>query len=133
MMEASKIKSEKGFIALITVLMVLLVALTVGLTISFLTINEAQMSLQKSQSFQAYYTANACAEMALVKLKKDKNYRGGETSNTGAGICYIFPIEDNWIIKTMSYFSGQIKKIKIVVSQLKPEVVVESWEEVADF
>ena len=124
---------QKGFIALITVLILLGIVLIIGLSSSFLSIGEASMSLQKSQSSQAYYLANLCAEDALMKLKIDPNYSGNETINIGNGSCQILSIEGNWTIKVSGNFYNQIKKIKIIVSQINPEMVIDSWQEVAEF
>ena len=123
----------KGFIALITILLILGVVLIVGLGISQLSIGEAKMSLQKSQSSQAYYLANLCAEDALMKLKEDINYPGDETINIENGTCQILPIEGTWTVKISANSQNQIKKMKIVVSQINPNMIIDSWQEVAEF
>lgn len=132
MMGVSKFM-DKGFIALITVLIILGVVLVIGLGMSQLSLSEAQMSLQKSQSSQAFYLANLCAEQALMKLKENNNYPGGEIINMGNGSCQILPIEGNWTVKVSANFQNQIKKIRIVVSQVNPEIIIDSWQEVAEF
>lgn len=124
---------SSGFIALLTVLIIFAIALLVGLSLSFLSISEATMGLQKSQSSQAYFLTNLCAEQALMKLKEDINYPGSEIIEIEGGNCQILPIEGNWVIKVFGNFRNQIKKIKIVVSQVNPEMIISSWQEVADF
>ena len=126
-------KNLGGFIALITVLIILGVVLLVGLGISQLSIGEAQMSLQKYQSSQAFYLANLCAEDALMKLKNDSNYLGNETITIGRESCQILPIEGQWTVKVSANFQNQIKKIKIVINQINPEMIIDSWQEVPDF
>jgi hypothetical protein len=128
-----KLKTNNGFIALVTVLIIFAIVLLVGLSISLLSINEAQMGLRKSQSSQAYFLANLCAEDALMKLKEDINYSGNETIEIEGGSCQILPIEGKWTIKTISNFQNQVKKIKIMVSQVNPKMIISSWQEVADF
>ena len=128
-----KLKTNNGFIALVTVLIIFAIVLLVGLSISLLSINEAQMGLRKSLSSQAYYLANLCAEDALMKLKEDINYSGNETIGIGGGSCQILPIEGNWTIKTISNFQNQVKKIKIIVSQANPQMLISSWQEVSEF
>jgi hypothetical protein len=128
-----KLKTNNGFIALVTVLIIFAIVLLVGLSISLLSINEAQMGLKKSQSSQAYYLANLCAEDALMKLKEDINYSGNETIEIEGGSCQILPIEGKWTIKTISNFQNQVKKIKIIISQVNPKMIISSWQEVADF
>jgi len=121
-----------GFIALITVLIIFAIALLIGLSVSLLSISEAQMGLKKFQSSQASYLANLCAEEALMKLKENINYSGNESIEIEGG-CQILPIEGKWIVKTISNFQNQVKKIKIVVSQVNPKMIISSWQEVADF
>lgn len=123
----------KGFIALTTVLLISAVALLIGTGISFFSVSEANIALQKSQSSQAYYLANLCSEHALMELKEDSNYSGAETINTEAGVCEILPIEGNWTIKVFGSSADQIKKMKIIISQIDPEIIISSWLEVADF
>lgn len=127
------LKPNKGFIALITVLIIFAIALLIGLSLALLSISEAFMGLKKTQSSQAYYLANLCAEQALIRLKEDINYPGGEIIEAVGGSCQIFPIEGNWTVKISSDFQNQTKKIKIVVDQVNPEMAISSWQEVPDF
>jgi len=125
--------NHRGFVALITVSIVFVIALIVGLSVSWLSINEVMMGFAKTKSSQAYYLANLCAEEALMKLKEDINYPGGEIIEIREGNCQILPIEGSWIIKVLSSFQNQTKKIKIVVSQVNPKMVIESWQQVSEF
>lgn len=124
---------NRGFIALVTILIISAVALLVCLSISFFSLGEAQMSLQKNQSSQAHYLANLCAEEALMKLKEDINYQGNEVFIFEQGSCQILSIEGSWTIKVLADCSNQIKKLKIVVSQVNPKTEISSWQEVPDF
>jgi type II secretory pathway component PulK len=126
-------KKVKGFIALITVLIILAITLAVGISLSLGSISETRTGLQKTQSSTAYYLANLCTEEALMKLKENSNYAGNEIINMENGSCEILPIEGNWIIKVLANSSGQVRKMKIVISQINPEMIINSWEEVAEF
>jgi hypothetical protein len=145
-MEITSIKNKKGFtcqifaqqnlggfIALITVLIILIITLLIGLSFSLLSINETKMGLNKTQSSQAYFFANLCAEQALMNLKENINYSGNETIVLDNNSCQILPIEGQWIIKTVGSSQNQIKKMRILVSQVNPQMIIESWQEVADF
>ncbi len=106
----------------------------IGLSVSFLSIGEASMSLQQSQSSQAYYLANLCAEEALIELKEDSDYTG-ETVNIENGSCtsLVSPAVGAWTVEISADFQNQIKKIKIVINQINPEMIINSWQEVAEF
>lgn len=122
----------QGFVALVTVLIISAIALLIGLSISLLSIGEVKMSLQKSQSSQAYYLANLCAEEALMKLKNDIDYSGEVLNDIENGSCIIL-VEGNWIVKVSANFSNQTKKIKIIIGQINPQMIISSWQGVADF
>lgn len=123
----------KGFVALTTVLIILAISLIFGLGISLLSISEMTMGLEKNFSSRAYYLANLCAEEALMKLKENSNYSGNETIAVDNGSCQILPVEGNWQVKTVGNSQKQIKKMKIVISQINPQMIIQSWQEVADF
>jgi hypothetical protein len=127
------VKNNSGFIALVTILIIFAIALLIGVNLNLLAISEAKMGLKQIQSSQAYYLANLCAEEALMKLKENINYSGNETITIENGECQILPIEGNWTIKVLSQFRNQIKKVKIVVEQVNPEIEISSWEQVPDF
>jgi len=124
---------DKGFVALVTILIISAVALLIGVSVSLISVGEAKMSLEENQASQAYYLVNLCAEMALMKLKENINYLGDEVINIGDESCYILPIEGNWIVRASAIFSDRFKRIKIVISQVNPEIIIASWQEAPDF
>ena len=125
----------RGFIALITIFIILAIALVLGLSFGLLAISESTMSLDQFKSSQAYFLANLCAEHALMELKEDIIYIGNESPPVGVegGGCQILPIEGQWIIKTQGNFQNEVKKMRISVSQVNPKMIISSWQEVADF
>jgi len=123
----------RGFIALITVFIIISIALLISLGFGLLSIGEMDMGFKKTQSSQAYFLANLCAEQALMKLKEDINYQGQETINIENDSCQILQIEGQWIIKTIGNMQNNIKKMRISVNQVNPQMIIDSWQEVADF
>jgi nitrate/TMAO reductase-like tetraheme cytochrome c subunit len=123
----------KGFIALITIFIILAILLLLGLSFGLLAISETNMSLEKTKSSQAYFLANLCAEQALMKLKENTSYSGNEVININNGSCQILQIEGQWIIKTQGNFQNDVKKMRISVSQVNPQMIIDSWQELADF
>jgi nitrate/TMAO reductase-like tetraheme cytochrome c subunit len=126
-------KTDNGFIASITIFIVLAIVLLSGLSFGLLAISEMNMSLEKTQSSQAYFLANLCTEQALMKLKENVDYSGSEIINFEGGNCQILPIEGKWTVKILSNFQNQIKKTKIIIAQVNPKMIISSWLEVADF
>ena len=121
----------EGFIALVALLIILGIIILIGLTVSQLSIGEAQMAFQRSQSLQAYYLASLCGERALITLKENSSY-AGENINIEGGSCEIY-VEGNWILRVKADFQNQVKKIRVIISQINPQITIQSWQEVADF
>ena len=126
-------KNLEGFIALITDFIIISIALLISLGFALLGISEMDMGFKKTQSSQAYFLANLCAEQALMKLKEDINYQGPETINIDNSNCQILQIEGQWIIKTIGNAQNNIKKMRISVSRVNTKIIIDSWQEVADF
>ncbi|TSC75291.1 MAG: hypothetical protein G01um101430_498 [Parcubacteria group bacterium Gr01-1014_30] len=124
---------NRGFIALITILMVSAVALLIGSGLSFLSIGEAKMSLQKNKSSQAHYLVTACVEEALMRLKNNINYPGNEIISLAEGSCQVLPIVGNWTLRVSADYANQVKKVRVIINQVNPSMEISSWQEVADF
>ncbi len=132
-MKLNSIEKQKGLVALMAVLIILVIALAIGIGLSLRSITGMIMSLQNVQSSEAYYLTNLCAEQALMKLKENRDYPGAETINVQEGQCTILPVEGRWIIKVSATSSDQVKKMVIVINKISPKMIINSWEEVADF
>lgn len=127
----------RGYIALISVLIISAVLLLIALGASQFSLGQSTMAIQRNQSLKSYYLAQACAEEALMRLKEDLGYRGEEVLNINGASCQILRIEGSGnkdrIIKTLSNAHNQTKKIKIEIERVNPEIEIKSWQEVADF
>ncbi len=129
--------NQKGYIALISVLIVTALVLLIASSANLASISESDMGLKEQQTWEAYYLATACAEEALMNLRKDLNYSGNETLTFIDGECTILNIggtgnQDRTIKASGSAF-GLVRKIKIEINRIRPEIEIESWQEVADF
>ena len=131
------LSSERGYIALITVSIIMAVVLLIVISASQLSISESEMALKQSRSAESFYLASACAEIALEKLKNNLNYGGNENIAINNNQCVILPIEGtgnkNRIIKTESRLNDQYRKIVVKLAQINPQTVILSWQEVANF
>jgi len=127
----------KGYIALISVLIISAVLLLITLSASHFGIGRSTMALQKNQATESYYLAQACGEETLMKLKEDLGYRGEEILNINGNACNILSVEGKGnkdrVIKVSSSTYNQFKKIKIEIKRVNPETEIKSWQEVANF
>lgn len=148
---------DRGFVALITILIVTSIALILGTTIILKSITQGTNSLADEQAAQAWAAANACAEYALARISTNgtstwdivSGYRGNESLPNGSianiGLtpsgsnvsCSIATIEagtnDSRIIKATSTVGDFTRKIRISAATNTPSLVISSWSEVGDF
>lgn len=121
----------KGFIALTSVIIIMVVSLVLGMSLSSLSINEMIMGLNQSFSLKAYYLARLCAEEGLIRLK-DNNYQGEDILKLEDGQSCKLIVKGNYVMGEAD-FEGHIKKIQVVVSKVNPKMIIESFKEVASF
>ena len=136
-MSNDKLKNQKGYIALISVLIITGAVLFIAINTSLFGISEAGMGLQKSQSSEAFYLAILCAEDALMSLKENLDYYGEETLTIGQGNCTILQVKGSGnkdrVVETTGTIYNQTRKIKIEIGRVDPKMEIDSWREVVDF
>jgi len=129
--------NQKGYIALILILIILGLTLMIAISANLSGISEADMGLQKSQSSESFYLATLCAEDALMKLKRNLGYPGNETLTIGEGNCNILSVEGsgntNRVVKTAGNIYNQTRRIRIQINVVNPKMKINSWQEVVDF
>lgn len=127
----------RGYIALISILIISAVLTLIVFSASHLSISQLTMALEKNQAKESYYLAQACAEEALMKLKEDVGYRGNEVLNIDGHTCNILNVEGRGnkdrVVKTSSNAYNQVKKIKITIKEVNPLLDFKSWLQVAEF
>ena len=132
-----KIKTQEGYIALISVLIISATIFVLAINASLFGVAESDMGLQKFQSSAAFYLATLCAEDALMKLKDDLKYQGDEILTVDDETCTILPLEgggnQNRVIMTTGVVGGKVRKIKIEIDQVNPVMKIKSWREVVEF
>ncbi|HEB14148.1 MAG TPA: hypothetical protein ENI09_01930 [candidate division WWE3 bacterium] len=129
--ETRKLKSERGYIAFITLLILSAIILLAGVTLALLSISQAQQSLAAEKGEIAYSLAEGCMEDALLSSFFDENYAGGTTS-TPEGSCLISvsKIADNWVlISTATIDSGYKRRIRVNILR-GTDLQVLSWQQI---
>ena len=81
-------KSNAGFIALITVLLVSVATLLIASTLIYLGGSESLQGFQFAESLSALQIGDSCIEEALFRLKNSAVYSGNSIS-IGAGSCDV--------------------------------------------
>lgn len=137
-MPALKRKENSGFIALITaiVLSAILITTAVALNqLSFFARSEISNAEYKERSIAL---AEACLDMALLRLAQNPAYPGGEiVTVTASDSCAIRPVLRNTpqsgqnTIETRAVFQEATTNLKIVVKASNFSIL--SWDEVPSF
>ena len=131
-----KFLKNKGYIALITVLILGAVSLAIAVSLLLLGTGSALTSYTQEQSAQARSLADACSFEALNRIAMDNNFAGTRNLSLGYGTC-SFTVTNlggaNRQINATGTVGIIVRKNKITTNALTPQVTVNYWQEVADF
>jgi len=128
--------TKSGFVILLTVLIIGAVGLSVATTFLLLGVDSSRTSLDYLRGKQARYLADTCAEEGLQKIWESSSYSGTGTVSVGAGSCTYTVIDlggSNRQINATGTVNTTIRRVKILIGQLNPQISVSSWQEVAGF
>lgn len=130
-------QNQKGYIALISVVFISSLLVLIVVSFNLISITEIGISLREVQTTESFYLAQACAEEALIKLKENVDYTGGEALEIEDGSCDIVSVEGegnyNRTIKVSSSFHNMTRRIKVEIAEVNPQTKINSWEEVESF
>lgn len=136
--------SDRGAIALISVLMLSMIMLVLGLAMAFSKFTESDIVLNQNNSSMAFYAAESGVRDAMQKVSRNKNYES-------AGYCLL--MENKRADITVTGLVGQTeiisqgingvndcasagankKRIKAVLNiASEGKVTIASWEEIAN-
>lgn len=123
-------RSQRGYIALIAVVIVVAVTLAIGLSMNLLSISETQVGLLRQRSVASFATADACLNEAYLRLMRDAAYAGGNL-NLAQGSCTIAVVSlgaDRTVTVT-SDVGGVSRRIEGMVTISGSTVTQISWKE----
>ncbi len=125
---------NKGFMTLLGVLTVGAIGTAIAVSVLAFCLGNTHTSIIFEQSNQAKAVANACAEQALNKLRLSASYAGNESLTFSGFTCQIYAVQGsgntNRTIQASSTVGTTIRKAQIIVAQIKPTVILTSWQEV---
>jgi len=127
---------KKGYIALISILIITAVTSLVAISAILMSINESNMGLTKNLSAEAYYLAEACAQEGLQQIADSIPFTGSGGLSLGNGTCsYVVASQggQDRTVEASGTVNNIIRKTKITVDAITPNVNVTLWDEVADF
>jgi len=125
------VKNQKGYIALIAVIIVVMVTLAIGLSLNLLSISEMKSGLLKQQSWQSFTLADSCLDEALLRLRRDANFSGANL-NIGRGSCTITVVRQGFfgrVITVESNVDNIIRNLRAEVRIFLGRIVFNDWRE----
>jgi len=81
--------NQRGYIALIAVLIISAVTLAIALSLSGLGVSETDTGLLRQQSAQAGTEAQSCLQEAELRLMNNQSYAGGTVMTFDIGTCTV--------------------------------------------
>ncbi len=127
---------KPGFVALISVIIISSIVLSIGIWMIFTNLNASLAGLTIRQSQQARALAKSCAESALLQLANDFNNINNNSLTYPEGFCdyNILVINANSKrINVSANVDNIIRKESLDLSLINNNLLISSWQELADF
>lgn len=126
-------KADKGFIALISVIIISLILMLVATTLSFSAFFGRYNILDSEMKETSVYFAEACVDHVLVNLAKDSAYiRTNEDVVVGDSYCTIKSVEGGTtkVIAVQATYMEYVTNLVVEVDVTDLSLI--SWKEVAN-
>ncbi len=111
-------KSEQGYIALTTVIILGVTLLVAVLGFGFIIFFNRESTTQAILKDDSYFAARACIEQALLNLTADSAYTGGENISVGSNQCTISSVAqdgENYLIITTATVERSTTTLELTV------------------
>jgi len=122
-------KKDSGFVALITAIILTAILLIVTITLNQTSFFTRGILLDSEYKERSAALAEACFDIARLKIANDSTYPGGELAiPIGSGFCDVISVSSN-IIRTRATSSESVTNLEIEVGP-PPDLPIVSWEEI---
>jgi hypothetical protein len=122
--------SNHGYVAITSVLVVTVIIITIGVSVSLLSISDLQTSFANKKSEEVVYFTEACVEEALLRLNETNDVP--TSLSFPEGTCVIGPTPlggGSWNVIVQGTKDDYTKKIEIQATR-GTTVDVTSWKEI---
>ena len=127
------ITKMKGYVALISVLIVSAIGVVVVTGVILLGLSWSRTSFTTQQSFQAKTLADACAEEALQQIKDSIPFAGNGTLTLGQGSC-AYTVTNNGAqnrsVVSVGTVGTVVRRVSLTLDKISPSINITSWQEV---
>jgi len=122
-------KTEYGYVAFITVLVIAALVLGLLLSLPLITTDTLKSVQSLKTGIKTREIANSCAEIAFLEIQKDINYTG-ESLSIESGYC-IISVTDTSSGKDISIEASvgeYTKRLTIQIETLARSINITSWQ-----
>lgn len=126
-------KSSRGFITLISVLIVGVIGASITVSVVLLGLASLRTGFSVAQTYQAKALANACVEEGLRQIRDSTAYTGSGGLSMGQGACtYTVTSQggQNRTIDASGTVDTTVRKVRVIVNDILPVLTPTSWQEV---
>ena len=125
---------RNGYIALTSIILISSILITIVTVLSYSAFFERSNILEDEYKERSLVLAEACIDVALLKIANMHTYTGNEQITIGNDSCLIRPIQligNQKIIETTAIFRNMHSNMRVIVDSAN--LSVNSWEEVPNF
>lgn len=124
--------ANKGFVTLISVLLVGVVGLVIALSLIMFGLGSSKTALVFMQSNQAKALSNACAEEALEQIRTSTSFTGYGSLSTDNGSCWysVTGSAPNKAITAYGTVGTVTRNVIVNTSAVSPQIMISLWHEV---
>ncbi len=127
---------QRGYITLLGVLVLGVIGLAITLFVLSFGLNSYKNSSVVEYSVKSRFLADLCAEKALQQIKDDPNFSGNFSTNLFGGSCSYTVIKftgENREVRASGNYKNVVRKVKIIIDKINPNINIVLWFEVSDF
>lgn len=122
---------RQGFVAISVVLILIVVIVSIGSTITLLSIGEAQSGLRLYQGENNLQFVEGCVEDAILKVRANSSYTGGTiTRPEGSCTVTVNSGNPNWDITVSSSATDFQRKIQATFVRTVKKIILSNWKEI---
>lgn len=125
---------QKGYIALITVLIVMAVVLTTASTVALLAIGEGQSGFSLFKGEDTLTFVEGCVEDAMLKIRANASYNGTSITRPEGTCTITYNVggggPTNWDITVSTTATTYKRSIGVVFTRNPTGITLISWKEV---
>jgi hypothetical protein len=125
-----KYNNHSGYVALLTVLVLGVIATTVATSLVLLGLGHTRTSLSEIQSASAKTAADACVDDALRQIKLTPSFTGNGSLTMPNSSCNYTVINSSTSSISATGISGNVtRRVTVDLSARAPNIIYTKWQE----